>query len=249
MDREVLFAKTLEQVRRKAMEQGAMITKNQVEEAFTALQLSTEQLEMVFDYLEKHKIGIGEAADPDEYMSDEDKDYLAEYLEILASIPAVSDGEKEAIILAAMAGEISARNRLVEIFLPEVAEIAKLYSGQGVFLEDLIGQGNMAVSEGVSMLGSQENAREAEGLLGKMIMDAMEEMIEQDLLETEVDRQVVDKINDIADKARDLAAEMRRKVTIAELAEETELSEEEIREAYRISGYAIEDIDGVEDKK
>ena len=51
-------------------------------------------------------------------------------------------------------------------------------------------------------------------------------------------------MNEIALKAKELADEMRRKVTSAELAEETGIPEEEILDVYRMSGYAIEDIDG-----
>ena len=51
-----------------------------------------------------------------------------------------------------MAGETDAQQRLIEIHLADVAEIAKLYAGQGVLLEDLVGEGNLALSFGVTML-------------------------------------------------------------------------------------------------
>ena len=54
MNKEVLFAQTLEQVRKTAKEQGNCISEEQVREAFAELDLSNEQLEMVFDYLLKH---------------------------------------------------------------------------------------------------------------------------------------------------------------------------------------------------
>ena len=53
------------------------------------------------------------------------------------------------------------------------------HAGQGVFLEDLIGEGNVALTMGVTMLGSLEEPSEAEGMLAKMMMDAMEEYIEE----------------------------------------------------------------------
>ena len=55
MNKEVLFAKTLEEVRKTAKEQGNCISEEQVKEAFAELDLSGEQLQMVFDYLLKHK--------------------------------------------------------------------------------------------------------------------------------------------------------------------------------------------------
>ncbi len=243
MDREILFAKTLEEVRKKAREQGNCISKEQVREAFAALSLEEEQLQLVYDYLEKHKIGIGEPVDLDEYLTEEENDYLLEYMDSLQGLPELSAGEKEAAFLSAMAGEREAQRKLLEAFLSQVPEIAKLYTGQGVFLEDLIGQGNMALSEGVRMLGAAENAKDAEGMLVRMLMDSMEELIGEGLKSTDIDRKLEKRVNDIAEKARELAEELRRKVTPKELSEETGIFEEEIRAIYRMSGYAIEDIE------
>ncbi|MBP5263670.1 MAG: hypothetical protein J6Z33_04780, partial [Lachnospiraceae bacterium] len=121
--------------------------------------------------------------------------------------------------------------------------IAKLYAGQGVYLEDLIGEGNVALAVGVSMLGSQESAQEALGLLGKMIMDAMESYIRENTDAKKLDAKVADKVNLVADKARELSEELRRNVTVQELAEESGLSENAIRDAIRMSGFKIEGID------
>ena len=240
---EVLFAKTLEQVRKQAKEQGNCIEREQVEQAFASLSLSKEQLDLVFDYLEKHKIGIGEPVDPDEYLSEEEVNYLEEYKKELALLEKVSEGEKEAITLSAMAGEAQAQKKLINIYLPRVVEIAKLYSGQGVFLEDLIGEGNVALTIGVTMLGCLEHAKEAEGMLGKMIMDAMEDYINENMAEEDKDKKVLSKVKKVVRKAKELSEELRRKVTVEELSAETGMSENAIREAMQLSGYTIEEIE------
>ena len=344
---EVLFARTLEAVKKQAKEQQNCISEQQVREAFAPLQLSEEQFELVFDYFKKHKIGIDEPVDLDEYLSEEEINYLEEYKKELSMIEEVSEGKKEAIILSAMAGERDAQDELIRLYLPQVVEISKLYSGQGIFLEDLIGEGNVALSMGVSMLGCLEHAKEAEGMLMKMIMDAMENCINENMQESDKDQKVLvsegkkeaiilsamagerdaqdelirlylpqvveisklysgqgifledligegnvalsmgvsmlgclehakeaegmlmkmimdamencinenmqesDKdqkvlecVNKVADKARELALELHRKVTAEELAEETGMSEKTIRDAMRMSGFAIEDLEG-----
>lgn len=240
---EVLFAKTLEQIRKQAKEQGNCIEREQVEQAFVSLSLSKEQLDLVFDYLEKHKIGIGEPVDPDEYLSEEEINYLEEYQKELALLEKVSEGEKEAITLSAMAGEAQAQKKLINIYLPQVVEIAKLYSGQGVFLEDLIGEGNVALTIGVTMLGCLEHAKEAEGMLGKMIMDAMEDYINENMAEEDKDKKVLSKVKKVSRKAKELSEKLRRKVTVEELSAETGMSENAIREAMQLSGYTIEEIE------
>ncbi len=243
-NRELLFAKTLEKVRKQAREQGNCIEEQQVRDAFAELALSQEQLEMVFDYLKKHKIGIGESIEPEEYLTEEEIDYLEEYKKEMQLLEKLSDGEKEAVTLSAMAGEVDAQRRLIQAYLPQVVEISKLYSGQGVFLEDLIGEGNVALAMGVTMLGCLEHAKEAEGMLIKMVMDAMEECIADNLQEAEKDKKVFDRVNKVAEKARELAEELHRKVTVEELAQETGISQKAIEDAMRMSGFAIEDLEG-----
>ena len=185
---------------------------------------------------------MDEPADADDYLGEEEKNYLDDYLEVLQAIPKATDGEREAITLSAMAGDADAVKRLTEIMLPEVPQIAKLYTGQGVSLEDLIGEGNVALSLGVTMLGALEHADEAQGMLAKMMMDAMEDCIAASAAEEKSDRKIADKVNRVADAANALKEELRRAVTVEELMEESGLSRKAIEDAVRISGGKIESI-------
>lgn len=248
MDREILFAKTLEKVKKQGRMQGNRISKEEVREAFAELSLEESQLALVYDYLEKHHIGVDSEISPEisacgENLTEEETDYLQDYLASLQEMPVLSDGEEAAVFLSAMAGETAAQKRLIEVFLPKVPDMAKIYAGQGVCLEDLIGQGNMALSEGVSMLGAAENAKDAGGMLTWLIMDAMEKLIAEGRENRNADKELEDKVNHIAEQARQLAEDLRRKVTVKELAEETGIPEEEIRDVYRISGYVIGDLE------
>ncbi len=241
-DQEILFAKTLEKVKKQARDQGNAITREQVGEAFAGLSLSQEQLSLVFDYLEKNRIGIDTVPDPADFLSKEEINYLEEYKRKLEGFGTLSDGEKEAVILCAMAGEKDARQRLLSLYLPQVVEISRLYAGQGVSVEDLIGEGNVALAEGVSMLGCLEHAGEADGMLARMVMNAMEESIARCSSDAKKDQKVLLQVRKVAKQAADLSRELRRKVTVEELAGESGMSEELIRDAMRFCGYAIEDI-------
>lgn len=247
MDQEIVFAKTLQQVLEKAKANGNCIGKAEVEAAFSAQALTGAQMELIFDYLHQHKIGIGEPVDPDDYLEEEDRDYLTDYLKELEGLPSVAEGEKEALTISAMAGDSGAQKRLIEIYIPKVVEIAKLYAGQGVFIEDLIGEGNLAVTLGVTQLGCLEHQNEAEGMLAKLIMDAMEEHIAGTVEADEAEKKMVEKVNEISIKAKELANDLKRKVTPEELFEETGIVTEEIWEAVRISGHNIEYIDDKEE--
>ncbi|MDL2302640.1 hypothetical protein LJC58_09885 [Lachnospiraceae bacterium OttesenSCG-928-D06] len=247
MEKELLFAKGLEELKELAKEQGNVVTKEQVEETFQFLELLEEQYSLIYDYLKKSKIGIGNPVDLEDYMSSEEKDYLKIYLEELEELEDIDDmrpGEVEGITLSAMAGEDVARIRLTKLYLKKIPEIAKLYTGQGVALEDLIGEGNVALAHSVRMAGCLESASEFEGMAGKLIMEAMESLIEENENSRKRDQKVVDEVNYVMDKAKELSLELRRKVTIDELKNETNMSEKKIRDALRMSGYNLEYIEG-----
>lgn len=183
MGREAEFTAILEKIKKKARASQNFITGAEIEAAFSSLSLNEEQMEMVYAYLRENKIGIDEFIDADAGLEEEERNYLDSYLEALKELPTVTEGEREAITLSAMAGDSDAVERLIQVMLPEVPQIAKLYTGQGVGLEDLIGEGNVALSLGVTMLGALEHAGEAQGMLGKMIMDAMEDCIAENAAE------------------------------------------------------------------
>lgn len=244
VNRELLFAQKLESVRRTAKEQGNCIRGEQVKAEFAALDLNPAQLEMVYDYLREHKIGIGEPVDPDAYLTGEERDYLQDYLDKIAALPVCSEGERQAYTVSAMAGDLSAQRRLVESCLSDVADIAKLYVGQGVPLEDLIGEGNVALTVGVGMLGALEKPSEAQAMLARQIMDSMERLIRDNADSGKIDKKIADRVNQVADKARELARELHRKVTPEELGQETGISVKAIQDAMRMSGFRIEEIEG-----
>ena len=243
MTQEMDFAARLEKIKQLARNQGGMIQEKQVRDAFADMHFDEGQMKLVFDYLAGQKIGIGEPLNPEDYLSEEEIDWLDSYLESLTGLAELSDGEKEAVLLSAMAGDGDARRRLTEIYLPQVVDIARLYDGQGALLEDLIGEGNVALSIAVQMLETAENASEAEGLIGSMIMEAMENHIAENTQQAQTGQKIADKVNRVADQARELAESLGRKVTLAELADETGMSLFELKEAVDLSGDAIEDID------
>ncbi len=248
MNQEIVFAQTLEKVRRLAREQGNAISEEQVRESFAGLDLGEAQLEMVFDYLRGHNVGIGEPADQDAYLTQEERDYLQMYLDEIEQLPVYSDGQREAYAMSVMAGDRAARHQLTESYLREVADIARLYAGQGVLLEDLIGEGNVALAVGVELLAQMGadfagKPSEAGGMLVKRIMDACEECIRERADQEKNDKKIADKVNRVADKAGKLSEELRRKVTPQELSQETGLSGKAIQDAMRLSGFKIEDIE------
>ncbi len=271
MDKEVLFGKTLEELRKKAALQGGYIDKNDILDQLKPLELDEEKTALVFDYLKGRGIrweitisdngihagdihdGDGVSVSDNEAVLSEfaldsiDTDYLQEYMDELEELEVFSDGEKRAFTIGAMAGEGAARESLIKCYLKDVAQMARIYTGQGVLIEDLIGEGNAALCRGVTILDSQEKPEDCEGFLMKLVMDSMEELISESVEADKVSDEMVDKTNKIYDKAMELAESLERKVTVQEVAEFASVSEDDVKEAMEISGFKIEVIEDYRD--
>lgn len=237
------FAKALGQLRDTARLQGNTLTGGQVEEAFGEWELNGDQLALIHDYLRQNHIGIDDAPDTEENLSGDDVNFLEMYLAELKELPPVSDGEKRAVTMSALAGDAGAQAKLVEIFLPRVVEISKLYAGQGALVEDLIGEGNLAVASAAAMLDCVEGVDEVEGFLARMAMNAMESLIGEDADKRQISEKVLDKVNEVNDKAKELYDSLLRKVTVKEVADELGVAEDTVREAIRFSADKIEYIE------
>lgn len=241
-EKQVLFLKRLKETAGKAAENGNKITEEELKEAFADLELDEKQMTQVRDFLKSKGVGIGEPLPLEEVISEEEMNHLKEYEEMIDSIEVPSDNVMDAIKLSAMAGERDAQQRLAEYSLRKVVDIARLYAGQEVFMEDLIGAGNEALLIAVTQLAPLEKPDEVDGYLGRRIMDAMEDLIAMNLDEKAAEKAVEERVNLVADRARELAQELGRKVSVQEVAAEYEMDPEDVREAVRLSGNAIGDI-------
>ena len=134
MNQEILFRGQLEEILKTARKQGMYLSKEQVQEVFSDLVDKEDKLELVYQYLKGQHITVGEGEEPEILLSDEDQYFLDQYLEEIKERAQVDPDEKKEIILSAMAESEEARQRLVEIYLPDVAQIARLYTGQGIYL-------------------------------------------------------------------------------------------------------------------
>ena len=113
------FIAGLEQLKETARLQGNMLTGEQIDEEFGKWKLNEEQLTLIYDYLNKNNIGIDEPGNVDENLSGEDVNFLEMYLNELKELPNVTDGEKRAVMMSALAEDKDAQAKLVEIYLPQ----------------------------------------------------------------------------------------------------------------------------------
>ena len=246
MNEEIKFKNQLLALVDTAKQQSMCLSEDQVVEAFPEMDLGNGRIDLIYDYLKNNKIAIGNKEDVTEVFAESEEklesDLAGQYLQELKELSIPEETELYPVYRAAMSGDKDAKYRIVEAFLPKVVELSRLYAGQKVLMEDVIGEGNVALALGVEMLGCLESEQEAEGFLGKMIMEAMENYILEEEKGTEFDRQVLDKVNRVLEAADELAGILLRKATIAEIAAETSMTEAEVEEVIEISGNQIDNI-------
>lgn len=225
------FKKALNEIIDLASLQGGFVSELQISECLP--EIAEEQKPLVFDFLKQSGIGINEPINTGEDAPAEG--YLKFYLEELEDIVRVDESMKILLLRDALRGDRIAKEKVINAYLPMVLDIAKLYAGQGVEMEDLIGEGNVALTAAVGNLECVETPEDADALIGKLIMNAMEAYVGIENDEEQMMEQVFADTAKVLDKARQMAEELLRKVTVEELAGESGISKEEILQAIRIA--------------
>ena len=249
------FRKILIQIRALAKSQNDTISKEQVKNRFHPLNVDEGQFLLIYRYLVEENVSLFDTeeerasvySDTTDTSGDhkstsfdnEDSEYLKLYLEELDSLDIPDKDGRKSILEAVLNDKNSASTLLPNLYLKEVVDVARLYTGQGVALEDLVGEGNIGILTGISMLDCCESTEEIEEFIMKMIMDSMESLVMDNFSEDEFDLKVLERVNELNDRSKELAEEMERLVTVEELVRELEQDEEYIRETIRLSGDAI----------
>ncbi len=247
------FKKEIIKLRALARKQGEKLSKQQIKNSLVPLDVNEGHFILIYDYLKEEKVELYETeeerlASEDTHKSvrinRDDSDYLKMYLEDLEAFDPLKGAGRSELIESVLNDRSRAYEILPALYLKEVVDTARLYAGQGVPIEDLIGEGNVGVMSAAGMLDLCETVAEVEEFMMRMIMDSMESLIIDNLNLSDFDLRVADRVNDLNDKAKEMAEELERLVTVEELARELELTEEYINETIRLSGNSIGFIKG-----
>ena len=165
------------------------------------------------------------------------------YFDELNTLEELSEEERIKRVEAVFRDKEAAVETIPLLYLKDVTDIAKLYEGQGVAADDLIGEGNVALLSGCANLDLCENAQEVEEFLTRTVMDAMEKLVGENADESEIDSRIAQKVNLVYEAAKELSETLLRKVSIEELAREMDADRSMIEEAVRLSGNRIDYIE------
>ena len=226
-----------------AKEQGGSITIEEVKNYFSEGILTEEQMELVFDYLLAQKVVVKGYFKMDEpkgeiTFSEEEEAYLQEYLTDLKAFKEETEGEREALFCKALQGDVSAKNRLTELYLPVVVDIAKDMYHSEIFLGDMIQEGNMGLILGLDKV---TDVRSAHDTIVAQIKESIHRMIkEQDELSSR-DKKMVEKVSALDEAIKTLTEELGRKISLDELAVYMGMTEDEVMDILRLMGEEGED--------
>ncbi len=235
------FKQKLSEVLECARINGGRITTEEAEKIFENENLSDEQMALVFDYLNAQKIIVkgyekkgGVIRETEEIsMQPEEEAYLARYMQEVFRLQPEQEGEKEKLFLLLKDGDEGAKERLLQLYMGKVADIAKeLYQPQ-IFFGDLVQEGNM------NLLLALENVNDIDKVdetICQEIRQGILAFIEEQTETGKKERKMVQKVKELDEAITKLTDELGRKVMIDELMEEMHLTEREIKDIMRLTG-------------
>ena len=169
-------------------------------------------------------------------------DYENKYMQELEGLEILEDEERLKRVEEIFRDKEAAAEKIPLLYLRDVADIARLYDGQGVPMDDLIGEGNIALLGGARNLDLCESAQEVEEFLTRTVMDAMEAIIADQGKEEDIDRQIAERVNRVWEVSKELSETLLRKVSAEEVALEMDADVSLVHEAIRLSGNRMDYI-------
>ena len=156
------------------------------------------------------------------------------YLKEIGKIPLL-DAEKEMELAERISrGDEKAKNELVEANLRLVVSIAKRYVGKGMFFLDLIQEGNLGLMKAVDKFDYKKGYKFSTYATW-WIRQAITRAIADQARTIRIPVHMVETINKLIRVNRQLAQELGRDPTPAEIAKEMGISESKVREIIKIA--------------
>ena len=232
----------------------------EINDFFADMELTTEQMEKVFDYLEANNIDVlrisGDEGDDidveiDDIISDEEEvdmenidlsvpegvsieDPVRMYLKEIGKVPLLS-AEREIELAKRMEeGDEDARKELAEANLRLVVSIAKRYVGRGMLFLDLIQEGNLGLIKAVEKFDYHKGYKFSTYATW-WIRQAITRAIADQARTIRIPVHMVETINKLIRVSRQLLQELGREPLPEEIAKELDMPVERVREILKIS--------------
>ena len=231
----------------------------EINDFFTDIELSPDQMEKVFDYLEANNIDVLRISadvddtdvDIDDMISGEDEvdmehidlsvpegvsieDPVRMYLKEIGKVPLLN-AEREIELAKRMEeGDEEAKKELAEANLRLVVSIAKRYVGRGMLFLDLIQEGNLGLIKAVEKFDYHKGYKFSTYATW-WIRQAITRAIADQARTIRIPVHMVETINKLIRVSRQLLQELGREPLPEEIAKELDMPVERVREILKIS--------------
>ena len=232
----------------------------EINDFFTDVELTTEQMEKVFDYLEANNIDVlrisGDTDDEpdmdiDDIISDEEEvdmenidlsvpegvsieDPVRMYLKEIGKVPLLSAEREIELAMRMEEGDEDAKKELAEANLRLVVSIAKRYVGRGMLFLDLIQEGNLGLIKAVEKFDYHKGYKFSTYATW-WIRQAITRAIADQARTIRIPVHMVETINKLIRVSRQLLQELGREPLPEEIAKELDMPVERVREILKIS--------------
>lgn len=163
------------------------------------------------------------------------EDIYRVYMEEIAAIPPCSEEENEKLLGEIRSGNKAARERLIEGNLKNALFFVQDYINKGVPMADLIQEASMELM----MLADEGFEGSFEKLLESRIRVHMEEIINDQKKETDIEEEMLARVNVLQEVSKSMAEELGREAKLSELAERMKMTEDEVREIMKVTMDAL----------
>ena len=230
----------------------------EINDFFADMELSAEQMEKVFEYLEGHNIDVlritadtDDDVDIDNMIAEEEEvdmenidlsvpegvsieDPVRMYLKEIGKVPLLS-AEREIELAKRMEeGDEDAKKELAEANLRLVVSIAKRYVGRGMLFLDLIQEGNLGLIKAVEKFDYHKGYKFSTYATW-WIRQAITRAIADQARTIRIPVHMVETINKLIGVSRQLLQELGREPLPEEIAKELDMPVERVREILKIS--------------
>ena len=230
----------------------------EINDFFADMELSAEQMEKVFEYLEGHNIDVlritadtDDDVDIDNMIAEEEEvdmenidlsvpegvsieDPVRMYLKEIGKVPLLS-AEREIELAKRMEeGGEDAKKELAEANLRLVVSIAKRYVGRGMLFLDLIQEGNLGLIKAVEKFDYHKGYKFSTYATW-WIRQAITRAIADQARTIRIPVHMVETINKLIRVSRQLLQELGREPLPEEIAKELDMPVERVREILKIS--------------
>lgn len=183
------FMETLRAVAEVCRTSTDPLSKEEILNYFEGMELTEEQIEMIYQYLQlPPEVQTGEPEPEEEEESqlvedesEEENVYFQMYLDDLEQIEEMSEDEMEEAYKKLLAGDASVVGVICESWLGSIAQMAIPYAAQGANLEDVIQEGNMGLLLKLSELVGAKEVPGIDAILEGAVSAAMIAYTEENL--------------------------------------------------------------------